>query len=558
MCRVCGEFAQSDPAGEKFICRVCGTKDQFGVTEIPYAFKYVKQLIATLGINVGFKLALPNEKSRQLMQGEDFNAEGREYEEIGDILQIPTGTVSTLISRAKKQLIKYMFTKLKSFTKQIDIIGYELKPTFRGENQSKTICGALLTSIIICTMIVAAVLFGKDIVFREKPVVRTNLRKDPDLSAHVEVFPFLVTLYTKFGMDITNLLGIDEEFTFVWQAINFSQTVAENGLPGISTIPFVRCTEEIIGTKAKDTFESANINWRTTKCFDKSKLGKDYQNIKQDNGDKDFALMRMQMIMCDKSTNPKCGWSFEKFGNLLVSIVTVDRFLDTSDFNDPIKLTPLFYNVSISPSLESVLKFKVVKNNLLTEDGFIFSSVREERYYTLQTDDRDFNIFNASTKLLSEVVFSMETKEVFIERQYIKIQEVIANLGGFFKVLMLIGKLLNNPNSEVSLFNSILELERNFEHKSKTDLIRFHLRPQNRVRENNDSQINLEQIKETIYEPIKLSTYLKHLFCLKFSEIAKIKERALSCIDIEDLLKTKAELKSLERKSNSNSQAENL
>ncbi|MCA9796150.1 MAG: hypothetical protein KC910_30290, partial [Candidatus Eremiobacteraeota bacterium] len=81
MCRVCGEFAQSDPAGEKFICRVCGTKDQFGVTEIPYAFKYVKQLIATLGINVGFKLALPNEKSRQLMQGEDYNAEGREYEE---------------------------------------------------------------------------------------------------------------------------------------------------------------------------------------------------------------------------------------------------------------------------------------------------------------------------------------------------------------------------------------------------------------------------------------------------------------------------------------------
>lgn len=32
--------------------------------------------------------------------------EGRDYEEIGDILQIPTGTVSTLISRAKKQLSK--------------------------------------------------------------------------------------------------------------------------------------------------------------------------------------------------------------------------------------------------------------------------------------------------------------------------------------------------------------------------------------------------------------------------------------------------------------------
>ena len=39
--------------------------------------------------------------------------EEKEYEEIGDILQIPTGTVSTLIYRAKKQLLIALAPSLK-------------------------------------------------------------------------------------------------------------------------------------------------------------------------------------------------------------------------------------------------------------------------------------------------------------------------------------------------------------------------------------------------------------------------------------------------------------
>ena len=162
--------------------------------------------------------------------------------------------------------------------------------------------------------------------------------------------------------------------------------------------------------------------------------------------------------------------------------------------------------------------------------------------------DREVAEFSKSTRILSNVTFFTDTKEVFTERQYIKVQEVLANLGGFLKALLFLAETINNVNSKVSLFNSIYELNYKLEKKGAEANIRFNIKHHS---VNNQSHTQLEQANVEKFEPINLSTYLKHLLCFRFKEISKIKEEALRCIDIDELLKARVNFKSLEKKVNS-------
>lgn len=91
-CRVCGFFAVNDPNTDSYrACSLCGTKDKFGKTSIPYVYKYLSQLLAAPGIFLRPELITNEEyaarilpKSKYISETENDEMEVDENEEIDE------------------------------------------------------------------------------------------------------------------------------------------------------------------------------------------------------------------------------------------------------------------------------------------------------------------------------------------------------------------------------------------------------------------------------------------------------------------------------------------
>jgi len=55
-CSTCGNIAISNVVEEKYICRNCDDKAQFGVCTVPFAFKTLSQLLMGAGFQTKFKM----------------------------------------------------------------------------------------------------------------------------------------------------------------------------------------------------------------------------------------------------------------------------------------------------------------------------------------------------------------------------------------------------------------------------------------------------------------------------------------------------------------------
>lgn len=61
-CHKCGIMATYDGMKKKYYCRVCGDDGQYGKIVIPYVFKYLIQLMSSVGVNISSNMVLESEE----------------------------------------------------------------------------------------------------------------------------------------------------------------------------------------------------------------------------------------------------------------------------------------------------------------------------------------------------------------------------------------------------------------------------------------------------------------------------------------------------------------
>ena len=178
---------------------------------------------------------------------------------------------------------------------------------------------------------------------------------------------------------------------------------------------------------------------------------------------------------------------------------------------------------TFSISLEHIKRFYYFysKERYISDNGIIFNNKKE--YDLFQNHHINFDLIDheSSTDVLLDIIFSCHNLKTLYERQYLKIQDILGIIGGFFDIisnlfyfisynlikksfLLQIGnsfissnyKILKN-NSELSNQNILKIKKYTITHKNETDIINscklFNLNTNKIIL--NKLEINDEQLK---------------------------------------------------------------
>jgi hypothetical protein len=168
-----------------------------------------------------------------------------------------------------------------------------------------------------------------------------------------------------------------------------------------------------------------------------------------------FNFLNVSIQPCNNSTDSKiiCKSQEEidaKLNGGYIGLNFINTIFDPLNFNQPAKyIKNNFYTVLSKKYYKQVdIYFKNIDYN--TDKGFLFEDITKETYLQLQEtneliDFREANIFFAT-------VFRLSTIKDIYNRKYTKIQDVVAQVGGLIKGVVLIISLFYNLYAETDYY----------------------------------------------------------------------------------------------------------
>lgn len=368
-----------------------------------------------------------------------------------------------------------MLVKAWQEMKKINLFGR----TFQFENdfssRSNSIQNLSLTVILVIATIVVGFIFGKEIYLRENPKYTSSkitISKEESLVNFLDfpvIFKFLDNVGSPLEDDIVKKMISVNLITF--------DIVEGNGQKS-NFMPIKICDLENYknSTKfemVKNIIDSKGVSY----CL----------NVNEQMMNKKAAFDSKNILLIFNKCKTNCLNNLDDFlEGAYVGLNYIDNYVNPSSYNDPIKSDEKIEMIKISSKISKELAISFQNNILKTNKGWIFEDFIEQNYVSYDT-------------LISEVFISQnELIRMFIDsptfvalnvREYMKIQDLLASIGGFFNAIYMIMTFLTYHYISFEYYLSIYEL--------------FH---DNKLY--NDEDKNEEMVKDRIVTTIKRNNFV--------------------------------------------------
>lgn len=127
---------------------------------------------------------------------------------------------------------------------------------------------------------------------------------------------------------------------------------------------------------------------------------------------------------------------------------------DLNNYLNPMQESYKNYYWTLSSTMRKQINMNIKKIEIVTDDGIIFQEANKKESFKLSEIVNDFDL--NYKKQLMEVDFFSSPKKQYATRNYQKIQEVLASLGGIFSFFMTVGLVITRIQIEVNLINSVM------------------------------------------------------------------------------------------------------
>jgi len=372
--------------------------------------------------------------------------------------------------------------------KLIDIFPQNFLFTYKGRNSIKTTFGGIISIFALLSILINAILIGKDIYYREKPHV-IKVTKEENYTSTIRVN----YNNTKIGFAVSDSDIVDDESLIQIYPVYFVQKKRENKLLYKEYILDIEnCTKNkddpifyhkciknldvyLSGSWGEDSVSFLKIHFR--KCSNETYIGNtniqteddekfldnflrnisnyhnsEYIGNKEFNQGLDINKYLKEYKINKNKTKVVCR-SKEEIEEKLNSNLYVNFFYDK------IRSDPKNYK----NSLQKILKMDshLVGNDIFKgfnlfytkyvaeiDSGLIFEDIKiEQKELGINSINNDFKFTKDSKELLG--LYFYASKEVkFIEKRYLKLPNIFSELGGFINLTFLILNLISFPYFE--------------------------------------------------------------------------------------------------------------
>lgn len=345
--------------------------------------------------------------------------------------------------------------------REIDTLGIPISFKHKGFSSSKTLIGAFMSIIFFTFCGFVTLYLGRDIVDKQKPIARFS--KDMRTTSEISLFyfPFSVVITDGFKNPIP---GLDSLVTMTAWYYDLSNATL------IYKLYFERCDPRQYYTYLYETlFHNTPPLPIDTFCLNSTKMRLTDNNY-DDIGPiinqnftivNEYASMGSKYVsihidLCDEiRDNKTCANEDDMIKNLSEFYVTfafIDNYVSLQDFAQPQKPYVNSYTqmVNIGDSKRNYFRFK--NTEITTDKGYILEDTELVSFY--QMDSYRTDVSTQASNLYHFTVEGTRLVDTY-DRKYVKIQDILSNIGGFFKFLMVIGQLLCFKYSELVMYFSI-------------------------------------------------------------------------------------------------------
>lgn len=334
--------------------------------------------------------------------------------------------------------------------KKIDLNDIKIPIFINKKIGFNTIYGGITTLILIILSSLIMFAFGRDLIEKKVPTVTVS-------QDYID-FPIINKKDIKIAFNAFLIGGFPiQNFS---QYLTFSFVIASTGYD--KEKPTVFIPVDVKPCRDLDIFEE----YEKEGVF-KSAIGSsnDYYCINQKHenmtdiegmyGDGKFKVWTLQLMKCRNSTenNNFCKSNQEiesKLSNFFFHMINTNYYLDSDDLNTPLKSTfnSNLYRISSLNYRMIVSKFRLI--DFISDEGLMLSEKLKYSAFQMSTTESD-GIYQSNVNEILRFYFTVDKIRNSYLRSYIRLQKVMADVGGFLKFCMLILNYISHKFGFISL-----------------------------------------------------------------------------------------------------------
>lgn len=325
-------------------------------------------------------------------------------------------------------------SSLSNTINKLDLFGKFYIFEEKEHHKFSTLGGITLTFIIVTTCIVMGFLFGNEIYERKKPIVNNSYER-VDIS-RINFTDYPVFFLFSNGASANQPLGkkyIDVSMTHTQYDENLKSSVETyTGYKGCNPNDYSDTYREIfpeILHKSSQIYEVFCINYNDGLYFQNDFLSVNSAYI-------NFNLNLKQGNFTEEELKEREGI----INKIYFTVTYIDSFIDSSNYSNPVNYYQVSNGIKLNYGFRQRHKLYIENTLFITNQGWIFEdSVNQEimKVFALEKET------TTSPQNLFTLTFISKNIRTKIIRSYIKIQDTLANVGGFFNALYIISILVS-------------------------------------------------------------------------------------------------------------------
>ena len=348
----------------------------------------------------------------------------------------------------------------------LDVFGKTPQFNINGRSNYPSYLGSCLTFALAAVIVVFFVIFSLKIIVHSEPkiVYTTYIDEDPDMIKFTN--EFILTL----GLHFPNYTNFLDESIYYIKAYSVTTKYDKQLKAHINyeePINFMKCSEYKFSV-LKEYFDELPI--QNLYCFNLTnyEIGGEFsKNI--------WKIIRIEFHKCLKSNeyNYTCqneSTVEEYLSNGYMGGFLTDYFILSNNYSHPIQIygKNVYTSFEYNKYFDYWIYFK--SKSIKTDIGLIFTDYKEINGITF---DRVFEtkIVHQSKSILGSCILRLSTNKDNYERNYLKLHEAIAELGGFIKACFIVGDFLSKFFRDTLYKNFILQFFNLDEDKTIQELI---------------------------------------------------------------------------------------
>ena len=330
---------------------------------------------------------------------------------------------------------------MKKLITNIDYFSLEPKVYVECKENKKTSLGGILSIMSFILTIMGSYYFGQEVWVKKSPVVNQaveSLQEPPTLKLDKENWDIM------FALQYNNNFFNDPRVYSV-EANTFH--VQKNNTVLLKKINLENCLKSSFSELLFPYFKG--YSYENLICISKKQEG--YINntltIQKQFGQVDFKLLIFLFKPCINSTisNIVCESPEEiekRIGSTYFSIFTIDNFTKTKNLTHPfIKYT---YNNFLTVGMKSfsTVSLYMLHKTITSDLGFLFTEEKVIKSYGINEFKVNFTPKSAEDGTFLRLEVQLKSLQDNIFRKYIKLQELMAQIGGIYNLVNIISRTL--------------------------------------------------------------------------------------------------------------------